>query len=517
MKKLVILFTLLLTFESKAQEVISRNNEIVPMSSGGGGGGDVTIGNPVVGGEKFKHIYVDGHSELGQDPFYYKNSSWGFNTDSPSSTIDIVGSNIASPGINKITYSNIGLEDAHAVSDTYSGSSNEQTILTVWGAYITVADASGYNLGDTVKAESDDSINGVVEDVTGNVVLISYNSSGNHFVTGENLIDDTNSFQSEISIINDNFLWEQPGGATGETRIIDNTTPFTFGTFGLRLRFDSTEGHEAGGQIFLTPNTGSIYKFKAINGSERETLDYAGNWFLYRYDGTYSASVNINENSYFFGNSSTGNYITLNPEASTLSVSAATNIILNDSIAGASTVMNLPNFSDRPGVYSVRTPSDSLLDISTTADGATSILGLSGIGKSYLRISDGSAGNQVSLISDTSSQFIIQSGATGLTEIKAPVVYLNGNIKYDTTVTPPGITGDVTINKTSGSVNFALGETDLIWSNSLVSEASIITCTIAASDTFMTSLQIVQAPGSFTIYPNNPPAGETRVNCLIFN
>lgn len=85
------------------------------------------------------------------------------------------------------------------------------------------------------------------------------------------------------------------------------------------------------------------------------------------------------------------------------------------------------------------------------------------------------------------------------------------------TITPPGTTGAQTINKTSGSVNFAAADTSLVVTNSLCTVDSIIICTVGTNDATMKSVQVVAGSGSFTIYAGTAPTAETRVNFIITN
>ena len=90
-------------------------------------------------------------------------------------------------------------------------------------------------------------------------------------------------------------------------------------------------------------------------------------------------------------------------------------------------------------------------------------------------------------------------------------------IILDKTITAAGTTGAQTINKSSGSVNFAAAATSFVVTNSLVTVNSVIQCTVASNDTTMKSVAIVATAGSFTIYPNAAPTAETRVNFTITN
>jgi D-arabinose 1-dehydrogenase-like Zn-dependent alcohol dehydrogenase len=82
-------------------------------------------------------------------------------------------------------------------------------------------------------------------------------------------------------------------------------------------------------------------------------------------------------------------------------------------------------------------------------------------------------------------------------------------------VTPAGTTGAQTINKPTGTVNFAAAATSLAVTNSLVTANSIIICTVGTNDTTMKSVAAVATAGSFTLYANSAATAETRVNFLV--
>lgn len=88
---------------------------------------------------------------------------------------------------------------------------------------------------------------------------------------------------------------------------------------------------------------------------------------------------------------------------------------------------------------------------------------------------------------------------------------------YDKTVTPAGTTGAQTINKSTGAVNFAAGATSLVVTNSLVSTASIIVCTVGTVDSTMKSVVAVAGSGAFTLTANAAATAETRVNFRVSN
>lgn len=85
------------------------------------------------------------------------------------------------------------------------------------------------------------------------------------------------------------------------------------------------------------------------------------------------------------------------------------------------------------------------------------------------------------------------------------------------TVTAGGTTGAQTINKSTGSVNFAAAATSLVVTNSLVTTSSVIVATVATNDTTMKTVTAVAAAGSFTLFANAAAASETRVNFVVLS
>ena len=90
-------------------------------------------------------------------------------------------------------------------------------------------------------------------------------------------------------------------------------------------------------------------------------------------------------------------------------------------------------------------------------------------------------------------------------------------ILLDKTITSAGTTGAQTINKTSGSVNFAAAATSLVVTNSFCTVNSVIQCTVGTNDTTLKSVAAVAAAGSFTMHANAAATAETRVFFSITN
>ena len=93
----------------------------------------------------------------------------------------------------------------------------------------------------------------------------------------------------------------------------------------------------------------------------------------------------------------------------------------------------------------------------------------------------------------------------------------DGQISVWATNTAAGTTGAQTINKPSGTVNFAAGATSLTVTNSLCTTTSIVIPVIRTNDATATIKNVVPASGSFTINLTAAATAETSVGFLIIN
>lgn len=92
-----------------------------------------------------------------------------------------------------------------------------------------------------------------------------------------------------------------------------------------------------------------------------------------------------------------------------------------------------------------------------------------------------------------------------------------GGLTLETTNTAAGTTGAQTIDKMSGAVNFAASATTLVVTNSLVTAASMVFCTIQTNDATATIKNCTPASGSFTITLTAAATAETRVAFWVIN
>jgi hypothetical protein len=94
-------------------------------------------------------------------------------------------------------------------------------------------------------------------------------------------------------------------------------------------------------------------------------------------------------------------------------------------------------------------------------------------------------------------------------------VNVSGAIHLGKTITATGTTGDQTINKAAGSVNFAAGTSYLTVTNSLVSASSVVVATVATTDNTMTGVWVDAYDGGFVLTANAAASAETRVNFIV--
>jgi hypothetical protein len=88
---------------------------------------------------------------------------------------------------------------------------------------------------------------------------------------------------------------------------------------------------------------------------------------------------------------------------------------------------------------------------------------------------------------------------------------VTGDVTLAKTITATGTTGNQTINKTTGRVNFAAAAQSLTVTCNLVTANSIIICTVATDDATANSCKAIPGSGSFTLKLNAAATAETAV------
>lgn len=125
--------------------------------------------------------------------------------------------------------------------------------------------------------------------------------------------------------------------------------------------------------------------------------------------------------------------------------------------------------------------------------------------------------------SGASGDVKMRTGSAGTTRGSAYAegrhVYLtpDSNLFVPTTVTAGGTTGNQTINKVSGTVNFAAAATALTVTNSIVTADSIVLAVVRTNDATAEIKNVVPAAGSFTINLSAAATAETSVGFFVIN
>lgn len=112
----------------------------------------------------------------------------------------------------------------------------------------------------------------------------------------------------------------------------------------------------------------------------------------------------------------------------------------------------------------------------------------------------------------TSSFWQFQANFAEVFRIKA-----DGEFGLNRTITGGGTTGNQTINKPAGTVNFAASATTLTVTNSLVTANSIVIATVLTDDTTAIIKNVVCSSGSFIIKLNAAATAETKVGFWVTN
>jgi len=241
-------------------------------------------------------------------------------------------------------------------------------------------------------------------------------------------------------------------------------------------------GNGANPYLFLDNSSGSQL------GYGTGILNNGGNSLTWSVGGTEVARV---DNAGLFSVASGGGY----QWSSTTASSGAKDIILLRDAANTLAQRNGSN-AQSYRLYNTYTDASNyergVLDWATTAN--------------TLTIGSAKAGTG----SSRAVNFIV-GGVTALTLGTA------GDIQIPKTITAAGTTGAQTINKATGSVNFAAAATSLVVTDSLVTTSSLIFPSLGTVDATAVLGAVIPASGSFTINMKVAPTAETRVNFIIFN
>lgn len=126
--------------------------------------------------------------------------------------------------------------------------------------------------------------------------------------------------------------------------------------------------------------------------------------------------------------------------------------------------------------------------------------------------SDGASNQGFAIGTRTAMPFILATNDVTRMSISG-----SGSLALERTNTAAATTGNQTINKMAGSVNFAAAATALTVTNSLVSATSNIFVMIQTNDTTAEIKNVVPGAGSFVINMGTAPTAETRVAFWVTN
>lgn len=123
-----------------------------------------------------------------------------------------------------------------------------------------------------------------------------------------------------------------------------------------------------------------------------------------------------------------------------------------------------------------------------------------------------------SAVSEGTSGQILTSTVTGTlwsSQIELDTLTINTSLSMEGTVTAGGVTGNQTINKPCGTVNFAAGASSLTVTNSLATANTIVVCTVLTNDTTALFKNVVSSSGQFVIRLNAATTAETKVGFVL--
>lgn len=252
----------------------------------------------------------------------------------------------------------------------------------------------------------------------------------------------------------------------------------------------------------LNNTTGNNNVFQGPSSGETNTIGY-GNIF----QGPEAGRQNT-----------TGNYNVFQGAAAGKTNTTGSNNILQGTLAGQLIVAGTNNTIINNSVI-IGYDSRTLLNNETNATvigyqgrglgSNTTVIGNSSTTRAKLW---GSLENQSSGTT-TGNSLLIQNS----TPVALLTVLDNGKTSFAATNIAAGTTGAQTINKASGTVNFAAGANSLVVTNSLCTASSIVFAIVRTNDATANIKNVVPAAGSFTINLTANATAETSVGFFIIN
>lgn len=307
-----------------------------------------------------------------------------------------------------------------------------------------------------------------------------------------------------------------------------HTAPLIFGTdisASENMRLNASNGH------LLVGTTTDIAASKVIVSGDVNSTSFTGATF---YGGTTtsspvkivttSASSSVTGSDFIVANGNNGNndlFHILNTGLvgiGTASPINQLNIVNNQNNV---TRLEIDNSSTgtaaRAGVFFTQNQSSQAANIEYLGSGFSAGVGFEALRANALFNATGTgASGGLSIDVTANAPFTISTGGTATANERMRISG-TGNIIFPSTNTTTGTTGAQTINKPSGSVNFAAAATTLVVTNSLATTTSNIFIQVEGTDATATSARVTKAAGSFTITLNAAATAETRVSFWIIN
>jgi hypothetical protein len=253
------------------------------------------------------------------------------------------------------------------------------------------------------------------------------------------------------------------------------------------------------GPYIQNSSTGTSASSDLLIGNNADAYTGNGNYVnLGINSSTHTTSGNLGANDVYLQSYGTTHKMVIGT-----GTAGATNNLLF--ITGGTATTNVRATIDGNGVFSI-TPGALGTSVATSALSISQTWNTTGAPTAIKLNITNTASGAASLLLDLQASAVSQFSVS-----KA------GKIALSATNTAAGTTGAQTINKPSGTVNFAAAATSLVVTNSLVTTASIVMCVVRTADSTATIKNVVPGAGSFTINLGAAATAETSVGFVVYN
>lgn len=254
--------------------------------------------------------------------------------------------------------------------------------------------------------------------------------------------------------------------------------------------------------------------FDAANTFAKSPFSWNGTGYAFN-----NTALNANWRLEFIPNDATGsftvgdafatptNYFELIQGSSESTISAQT-VILGDAVSQASgTSIAIDALADSILLSDAAANSKVLLNFNTNTFEIDSGAGITTIGDI-----SGAGNSTLFSVNDATQRFTFEGDAVGVFDVDTIQNFL-----FYRTLTTGGTTGNQTISKPVGSVNFAAGASALTVTSTIVTANSLIIAIAQTNDATCSVKNVVAGAGSFVINMTANCTAETRVAFLVTN